>query len=144
VQLRSVLQLMKMARQRDLLAYFEWFVKEMTYGLLNHGLAMKMLNYALTTNSDLDLEKIYLTVSSNPELQNDMLSIAEKLKAEGKAEGRLEGERRGDFIGSIRSFEKFLGMSISSREALGQLSATELEVRYGTLNGEYELRFKGK
>jgi predicted transposase/invertase (TIGR01784 family) len=134
IPLRSVLQLMKLARQRDLLKYFQWFVSNITYSLLDHELALRLLNYALATDSQLDLEKIYLNLSRDSELKKDIMSIADQLKAEGR--------REGDLMGRIRSFEEFLGQAISPRETLTTLSTDELEKRYEQLHLEYEIRFK--
>jgi predicted transposase/invertase (TIGR01784 family) len=146
IQLRSVLQLMKLARQRDLLRYFQWFVSNIAYSLLNHELALKLLNYALATDSQLDLEKIYLTLTTDNKLKNDMMSIADRLKAEGKAqgkaEGRYEGQAEGALIGRIQSFEEFLDRPISTHEQLSALNTTELEERYQELHREYEVKFK--
>jgi hypothetical protein len=146
MQLRAVLLLMKLVRERDALAFYHWLANKTVYAMLRHELVLRLLNYTIATNSKLDLEKIYLTVSINPELEHDMMSAAEELKAEGRLEGRAqgkaEGERRGDFMGRIQSLEEFLDLSISSREALGALSTVELEQQYQTLHRDYEERFK--
>jgi hypothetical protein len=50
-----------------------------------------MVLYALHSDSDLDAEKIYHSLSSNPELERNTMSVAEKLIAQGRVEGRVEG-----------------------------------------------------
>jgi len=89
-RLVAVLQLMKLARQKELLRFFEWLAgypaDELPESLLG-----KMLLYALHADSDLDVETIYHTLSANPELEKNTMSVAEKLKAEGRQEGELRG-----------------------------------------------------
>ena len=66
------------------------------------------------------------------------MSVAEKLKAEGRMEGRMEGL----WMGRIQSLEEFLEKPQSSREALEVLSLAELEALHQTLHQEYEAHFK--
>jgi predicted transposase/invertase (TIGR01784 family) len=149
-RLRAVLQLMKLARQKELLRFFQWLAgfsaKEMPDNLL--GI---MLLYALHTDSDLDAEKIYHTLSSNPELERNTMSVAEKLIAqgrvegrdEGRDEGRLEGRLEGLWIGRIQLLEEFLARPVSSTESLQVLPIKELKAMQERLHREYEQRFKG-
>ena len=97
-----------------------------------------MLLYALHADSDLDVKKIYHTLASNPELEKNAMSVAEKLKAEGRVEGRVEGL----WIGRIQALEEFLDKSPSSREVLESLSLAELEALHRDLHQEYAVRFK--
>ena len=141
--MQVVLQLMKLARQKELLRFFQWLAgfpaKELPDNLL--GL---MLIYALHSDSDLDAQGIYHTLSSNPELKKNAMSVAEKLKAEGRVEGRVEGQDKGLWIGKIQAFEEFLNCPISSNDALGTMDLEELESRHGDLHREYETRFKNQ
>ncbi len=66
------------------------------------------------------------------------MSVAEKLKAEGRKEGRMEG-----LIGQILLLEEFLGLTVTPREALEDLDAGQLEARCQELHRDYEARFKG-
>lgn len=93
-----------------------------------------MLLYALHSDSDLDAKKIYHSLSSNPELEKNAMSVAEKLKAEGRVEGL--------WIGKIQSLEEFLDLPVSSGESLEVLSLEELKTMQERLHREYELRFK--
>jgi len=91
-RLRVVLQLMKLARQKELLRFFQWLAGYPAEAFPEHLLG-KMLLYALHTDSDLDVEEIYHKLSTNPELERNTMSVAEKLKAQGRQEGRLQALR---------------------------------------------------
>jgi hypothetical protein len=97
-----------------------------------------MLLYALHADSDLDAEKIYHSLSNNPELEKNTMSVAEKLIAQGREEGREEGS----WIGRIQLLEEFLDLPTSAGESLAALSLEELKALQERLHGEYELRFK--
>ena len=141
--MQVVLQLMKLARQKELLRFFQWLAgfsaKELSDNLL--GL---MLMYALHSDSDLDAKKIYHSLSTNPELEKNAMSVAEKLKAEGRVEGRVEGQKKGLWIGKIQAFEEFLNCPISHNDTLSAMSVEELEARHRDLHREYETRFKNR
>ncbi len=78
------------------------------------------------------------------------MSVAEKLKAEGRVEGRMEGrvegrmegEQRGLWIGKIQTFEEFLEKSPTPRERLDAMPLAELEAFQSALHHEYTVRFK--
>ena len=70
------------------------------------------------------------------------MSVAEKLKAEGRVEGRVEGQQKGLWIGKIQTLEEFLGCAVSSSEALAAMAIEELEARHRDLHRDYETRFK--
>jgi predicted transposase/invertase (TIGR01784 family) len=148
-RLRIVLHLMKLARERQMLRFFEWLSSLLVDTLareLPNSLLTKLLNYALHADSNLDVEEIYHTLSSNPELQKNTMSVAEKLLAQGEARGEARGETRGAakglWIGKIQMLEEFLGQKISSPEDLGQLSIEELTKQHQGLHQAYESRFK--
>jgi hypothetical protein len=109
-----------------------------------------MLLYALHADSDLDAEKIYHNLSSNPELEKNTMSVAEKLIAQGREEGISQGisqgisrgRESGLWIGRIQLLEEFLDLPASSGESLAALSLEELKAMQERLHGEYELRFK--
>ena len=138
-RMQVVLQLMKLARQKELLRFFQWLAgfsaKELSDNLL--GL---MLMYALHSDSDLDAKKIYHSLSTNPELEKNAMSVAEKLKAEG----RVEGQEKGLWIGKIQAFEEFLDCPISHNDTLSAMNVDELEARHRDLHREYETRFKSR
>jgi predicted transposase/invertase (TIGR01784 family) len=132
-RLRAVLQLMKLARQKELLRFFQWLSGFSAKDLHDNLLGL-MLLYALHADSNLDAEKIYHTLSSNPELEKNAMSVAEKLKTEGRVQGL--------WIGKIQAFEEFLGKPQSSRETLESIPLAELETLHQQLHREYEVRFK--
>ena len=136
-RLRVVLQLMKLARQKELLRFFQWLAGFPAHELPDNLLGL-MLLYALHSDSDLDARKIYHSLSTNPELEKNAMSVAEKLKAEGRVEGRVEGL----WIGKIQILEEFLDLPVSPGESLEALSLDELKAMQERLHREYELRFK--
>jgi predicted transposase/invertase (TIGR01784 family) len=136
-QLRVVLQLMKLARQKELLRFFQWLAKIPARELHDNLLSL-MLLYALYSDSDLDAKRIYHTLTINPELEKNIMSVAEKLKAEGQA----EGQEKGLWIGKIQAFEEFLTRPLTPSAALSSLTLEELETRHRELHQAYEIRFK--
>jgi predicted transposase/invertase (TIGR01784 family) len=140
-QLRVVLQLMKFARRKEFLQFFNWFTSIPADTLQERILKMILL-YALHSDSDLDAEGIYHTLSPNPKLKKNIMSVAEKLIAEGRVEGRVEGQKKGSWIGRIQAFEEFLSRPVSSSEVLSELTLEELESCHQVLHQEYQLRFK--
>ena len=136
-RMQVVLQLMKLARQKELLRFFQWLAG-FPYHPLSDNLLGLMVLYALHADSDLDAEKIYHSLSANPELKKNAMSVAEKLKAEGRVEGRVEGL----WIGKIQMLEEFLSLEVSSDEILEALNLGELEALHQRLHNAYEARFK--
>jgi flagellar biosynthesis/type III secretory pathway protein FliH len=123
---------------------------------------VNLLIYALHIDSDLDVEQIYRSLTSNPELQKTTMSVAEKLLAKGRVEGRVEGRiegiekgrsqgiaegvsrgrSQGYWMGRIQSLEEFLDLPQSSEETLSAMNLAELETRHQQLHREYQRRFK--
>ena len=138
---------MKLARQKELLRFFRWLAGFSANDLPDDLLGL-MLLYALHSDSDLDAKRIYHTLSSNPELEKNTMSVAEKLKAEGRVEGRLEGISQGIsqglWVGRIQSLQEFLGLPIDLCGELERLALEELEIRHADLHREYEQRFKSR
>lgn len=124
---------MKLARQRELLAFFRWLAGFCATDLPDNLLGL-MLLYALHIDSDLDVEKIYHTLSSNPELEKNTMSVAEQLKAEGRVEGL--------WIGKIQALEEFLEKPQTSREFLESMPLEKLETLHQDLRRQYETHFK--
>ncbi len=134
--LQSILQLMKFARMKQVLSYFEWYAtKDLIIGEI---LLARLLIYVLHVDSDLDVEQIYRSLSSKSEAQKAIMSVAEKLLAKGRVEGRSQGY----WLGRIQSLEEFLNLPQSPRETLELLTVAELEARHQELHREYQRRFK--
>jgi predicted transposase/invertase (TIGR01784 family) len=140
-RMQVVLQLMKLARQKELLRFFQWLAGYSARDL-PESLLGKMLLYALHSDSDLDAQAIYISLSTNPELEKSTMSVAEKLKAEGRMEGISQGISQGLWVGRIQTLQEFLGHAVSSCEDLENLETAELESRHISLHREYEARFK--
>ena len=136
-RMQVVLQLMKLARRKELLRFFRWLAGFPSHELPDNLLGLMVL-YALHSDSDLDAEKIYHSISTNPELEKNAMSVAEKLKAEGRVEGSVEGL----WIGKIQTLEEFLALEVSCDETLGALNLGELEALHQRLHSAYEARFK--
>ncbi len=132
-RIKVVLQLMKLARQKELLRFFKWLAGNPAHDL-PESLLGKMLLYALHSDSDLDVQAIYTSLSTNPELEKSTMSVAEKLIAQGLSQGL--------WVGKIQSLQEFLGQAVSSCEELETLKMAELESRHASLHREYEIRFK--
>lgn len=132
-RLRAILQLMKLARRKELLRFFQWLAGFSANDLPDNLLGL-MLLYALHADSDLDAVKIYHTLTSNPELEKNAMSVAEKLKA--------EGQEKGLWIGKIQTLEEFLDLPVSSAETIQTLGSEELKAMHQRLHEQYEVRFK--
>ena len=142
--LQLIFQLMKFARMKQVLRYFEWHAAKDFQ--ISEILLGRFLLYALHADSDLDVEQIYRSLTSNPELQKSTMSVAEKLiakgRSEGRSEGRVEGRSEGYWIGRIQSLEEFLDLPQTLQDTLGAMSIAELEALHQQLHGEYQRRFK--
>ena len=128
-----------------LLAYFRWLA-EILRERLPDSLFTRMLLYAANADGDLDVEGLYRSVGSNPDLEKQTMTLAEQLIAQGHVsglqKGREEGREEGQWIGRIQALEEFLGKPQSSGQALGSRSVEELMALHRALHGEYEARFK--
>jgi hypothetical protein len=136
-RLRVVLQLMKLARAKELLRFFQWLAN-FSAGDLPDNLPGLMLLYALHTDSKLDVEGIYHTISSNPKLGFNLMSVAEQLKAEGHVEGQVKGL----WIGKIQTLQEFLDLPIRPSVDLAAMTVEELEAKHLELHRDYQTRFK--
>lgn len=144
-RMQVVLQLMKLARQKELLRFFQWLARYSASELPTNLLGL-MLLYALHADSNLDAEAIYLSLSSNPELEKSTMSVAEKLIAQGRVEGISQGISqglsKGVWIGRIQLLQDFLGEPIRPHDELESLEIQDLEALHANLHHEYEVRFK--
>jgi hypothetical protein len=90
-RMRAVLPLIKPAREKELLRFFQWLAGIPAKDLSGNLLGL-ILCYALHNDSDFDAEKIYHALSTSPKLGKNAMRIAEKLKAEGRIEGLWIGK----------------------------------------------------
>ena len=146
-RMQVILQLIKLAREKKLMRFFRWLAGFSAYEISENLLGL-MLLYALHSDSNLDAESIYHSLSTNPELEKSTMSVAEKLIAQGRMEGLSQGISQGIFkglwVGRIQLLQEFLGMTVTSREVLEILSLESLEAQHGNLHLDYEARFKRK
>ena len=64
-QMRVVLQLMRLARQKRMIEFSQWLSREIAMDLLPEGLLRSSFMYVLHVDSRLDLERIYHTLGDN-------------------------------------------------------------------------------
>ena len=142
-QMRVVLHLMKMAREKRLAEFFAWFFHQIT---LPDELLRKSLLYALHAEPILDLEQITRTLGNNPKLKEEIMSTAAVLiakgRAEGIAEGKAEGKTWGMIAGRLTCLQELMHLPVSGDEELAGLEMTELERRFRELQRQYEEQFK--
>jgi predicted transposase/invertase (TIGR01784 family) len=147
-QIKVILQLLKAAREKRLIEFFQWLSGgevEVTL-LLREGFFRRCLLYAVHIDINLDVENISRSLSASPTLQHEAMSLAQKLRQEGRLEGRQEGRAdglaHGEWAGKIQMLEKFLGVTATSSSVLTSLEIAALEARYAELEQQYNLRFK--
>lgn len=73
-------------------------------------------------------------MESNPNLKENIISLAERLIARGEAHGEMRGK--------VRLLEQLLGRPSQSDEALRTMTLEELQQRFSALDLEYATRFK--
>ena len=140
VETRVVLQLMKLARALRLHEFFTWLAEITEIAdLLPPWLLRLVLLYALHNEANLDVETIGRNLAANPKLQTNVMSLAQKLRAEGKAEGAALGTWRG----KLQLLEELMGAAPTPEHELEPLRAAELERRFMARQAEYNGRFKG-
>ncbi len=139
----AVLQLMKMARDNQVLEFFRWLARSAA-AQIGEALFAKLVYYAVHANCPLDLEELLQNLSAIPELQKRTMSLAEKLRSEGKSEGRSEGVKLGEVKGRIRLMEELLGLPPRSDSSFSIESMDEMETVYRKLRRDYEAMARGK
>jgi len=138
-QMRVVLHLMKMAREKRLVEFFAWLFDQ---AMLPDELLRKSLLYALHAEPILDLEEIARTLENNPKLKEEIMSTAAALIAKGKAEGKAEGKTWGLVMGKLTFLQEMMHLPVSSDQDLEGLEVTELERRFRELQRQYAEQFK--
>jgi hypothetical protein len=99
-----------------------------------------LLLYALHADSNLDIEQLARSIESSKHLKKATMSVAEKLKAEGRA----EGEARGVWRGRIQVLESLMEKEATPDQVLSGLGMAELEAKFEALQKEYNENVKGK
>lgn len=131
--LRIVLNLMKLAREKQrLLEFFSWL--DQTTLQISMDLFSRCLLYALHSDQTIDFKDIYNTFEKRKELQDTTMSIAQKLRNEGRVEGRVEGR--------IQLLQDLMGEPVTPDAVLAPLSQAELQQMFEFLQQEYNRRHK--
>jgi predicted transposase/invertase (TIGR01784 family) len=139
-QLRVVLQLMKLARQKRLAEFLVWIADEMQRQGWNVPEPLLLLSYLYAMHADatIDEKQIAHSLEGNPNLKENIMSLAERLIARGEA----RGEARGTWIGKIQMLEQLLDRGVTSEAALHAMSADDLKARFSQLEQDYNACFK--
>ena len=150
--LRLVFQLMKMARQKQLADFLSWMAREMSQPGWDVEEALVLLSYlyAMCVDPGIDEQQIAHSLEQQPNLNENMMSLAQKLiargqalgEAVGEARGQVIGEARGVWIGKIQLLEQMTGMEVTTTAALEGLGLEQLAERYAVLEQGYAAKFK--
>lgn len=143
-QLRLVLQLMKLARQKRIGDFLVWIADEMARQgwQVPEPLVLLSYLYAMHTDERIDEAQIARSLQHQPNYKENIMSLAQQLIARGKAEGEAHGATRGAWIGKIQLLEQFLGLPASAMEAFASMSQEQLASRFAELEKSYNDRFK--
>lgn len=141
-QLRVVLQLMKMARDHQSLDFLAWMASQVTR--LPERLLRVSILYALHIEETVDVEAIFHTLNSNPELQSTTMSLAQRLINQGLDRGMEQGRDLGVWIGKIQFLQEMMGVQIDEQRTLALRSLDELKQQFDALQAAYNDRFKNR
>ena len=138
--LRLVFQLMKLARQKKLADFLIWNAREMSRPGWDVEEALVLLSYlyAMCVDAGIDEHQIAHSLEQQPHLNENMMSLAQKLIARGQA----LGEARGVWIGKIQLLEQMTGMEVTTTVAVEALGQEKLEERFAALEQSYAAKFK--
>lgn len=136
-EVRVALELMKLARTRKLLEFFDWLAKwawvvqELPGDYLRH-----LLTYAMHADSTLDARDLVHRIQSNPQLQGAAMSIAEKLRQEGLHEGLQKGR----LIQGVRMLQEFLGLPVTPDAVLEEMTLDDLRTQHDAMRKTWDSR----
>lgn len=140
-ELQTILLLMKLAREQGkAVQFFSWLAPRSAR--LGDELLRLCLVYVLHGDSKVDLEEVAGILKDNPQLKENVMSTAMRLRAEGAAEGEARGAAKGLLMGKVLMLEKFLGLPASEMSDLDKLDVAALEARFRVLERQYDERFK--
>jgi hypothetical protein len=159
-QLKVVLQLMKLARVKKIAEFLRWLKEGLMTGSIRvpESLLEQSFVYVLNVDDVVDVETIADTLASQPQLKSNVMTLAERLIAQGEAKGEARGEARGEALGEARGkahgealgevrgkikvLEPLMGLKATADEALSAMSLEQLNERFAELEEQYRLRFK--
>jgi predicted transposase/invertase (TIGR01784 family) len=142
-QLRVVLLLMKLVREKKVEEFLDWIAAhpELASALPAELLEWCLL-YVLQANQELDVASIALRLQSNPELKQQTMSLAEKLVKQGRLEGEARGEARGLWVGKLQLLQQLMGKPLIVEAEFTKLSVAELQEQFEKLEAEYRSVYK--
>ena len=149
-ELRLVMQLMKLARTKDVAGFLKWFNTEAQRRgwQVSQSLILLSYTYVLHADTAIDLDQIARSLEYTTQHKEPIMSLAQRLKAEGRIEALIEGRSEGILLGVARTkvqmLERMLQQPVTSEEAIAALSLVELEQRFIELDAEYTERFKSR
>ncbi len=148
-KMQVILRLMKAARERQLMQFFEWLGKggaKMAL-LLEDNLLRLCMVYAWNADDTLDVEQVSRQLLSEPKLNQSAMTTAQMLRQEGhqegRQEGRQEGQARGLWVGKLQLLQELMGLPVSSQGELDALSLEDLRATFSELEQAYGRQFKG-
>jgi hypothetical protein len=166
-KLDIALHLMKAAREGTVPQFFEWLVAEGPKYLrqLDTRFFQLMMVYAWNVDESLDVNEVSRQLVAIPELERQAMTIADKLRKEGREEGLEQGLERGleqgleqgieqgleqgierglehgQWIGKIRLLQDLM-QEPESTEPLEGMPITKLKKAFRALEKRYNQRFK--
>jgi hypothetical protein len=148
--LRVILNLMKLARLKDrILDFFQWLDSEIALQLEDQ-LLRECLIYSLHIDQSIDFNAICSTIQKNQQFATQTMTIAQKLRDEGRLEGieegieegKLKGIEKGVWIGKIQTLQELIHQPVSSTETLQTLSMEQLTQLFQDLEAQYTAQHK--
>jgi hypothetical protein len=136
-----ILRLMKAAREKGALAFFEWLAEasEEIQEVLQAPFVRMLLVYILNTHERLDvIEASRLLVRRNPNIQDSIMTFAQELRQEGTREGLGKGA----WIGRILQLEELMGEPQTLQAELEEKTVAQLQARFQALQALYNARYK--
>ncbi len=139
-EMKVVLNLMKLARNNDLMRFFEWLGQAGTEAtvVLYRDLFRMCFVYAAHVDASLDMRAVTQQLIADPELQTQAMTLAQQLRQEG----RQEGIQKGEWIGKLQLLQQLAGEDVTPGYTLQPLGLDELERAFRELEGRYHTKFK--
>ena len=159
-QLKVVLQLMKLARIKKIAEFLRWLKEGLSTGRIRVPESLLEQSFVCVLHVDdvIDVETIADTLASQPQLKSNVMTLAERLiaqgeergeargeaigEARGEARGKAHGEALGEVRGKIKVLEPLMGLKATTDESLSVMSLEQLNERFAELEEHYRLRFK--
>ena len=143
-ELRLVMQLMRLARRKQVSEFLRWFDREAQRQgwRVPEPLILLSYTYVLHVDAVIDLDEIARSLEHTTQDKEPIMSLAQRLRAEGRNEGRNEGIAIGEARAKVQLLERLLQKPATTEAEFAALSLEELERRFAGLDAEYAARFK--